>query len=89
MSANPTMTIRVRPEVKEKLELIAATTQRSKSFVAAEALSAYADRELEIINGIKRGLSDADAGRLVPHEQVIAEMREIVEDAKRRRAAEG
>ena len=56
MTASTTMTIRVRPDVKEKLDRIANDTQRSKSFLAGEAVAAYVDRELEIIDGIKRGM---------------------------------
>ncbi|WHO72200.1 CopG family ribbon-helix-helix protein [Rhizobium sp. BT03] len=89
MAVSTTMTIRVRPDVKEKLDRIAADTQRSKSFLAGEAVAAYVERELEIIEGIKLGRTDAEAGRVVPHEQAVAEMREVIEDAKRRKAARG
>jgi predicted transcriptional regulator len=88
MAASTTMTIRLRPEVKEKLDRIAADTQRSKSFLAGEAVAAYVDRELEIIDGIKRGMADAAAGRVVSHEQTIADMRKVVEDARRRKTAQ-
>lgn len=89
MASSTTMTIRVRPDVKEKLDRIAADTQRSKSFLAGEAVAAYVDRELEIIDGIKRGMADAAAGRVIPHEQAISEMRQVIEEAKRRKAARG
>ena len=82
------MTIRVSPETKSKLERIAADTRRSKSFLAAEAVSAYVERELEIIDGIKRGMADVAAGRVVPHEEVMAEARQIIADAKRKKAAQ-
>ncbi len=85
MPASTTMTIRVSPEVKEKLERIATDTRRSKSFLAGEAVSAYVDRELEIIEGIKRGLADVRAGRVVPHEQVMSEARRIIADAKKKK----
>jgi predicted transcriptional regulator len=39
--------------------------------------------ELEIIEGIKRGLADVTAGRVVSHEQVMSEAREIISAAKR------
>lgn len=77
------MTIRLAPEVKEKLDRIATDTRRSKSFLAGEAVAAYVDRELEIIDGIKRGLGDAAAGRLVPHDEAVAQMRDVVEKARR------
>lgn len=89
MTASTTMTIRVSPETKSKLERIAADTRRSKSFLAAEAVSAYVERELEIIDGIKRGMADVAAGRVVPHEEVMAEARQIIADAKRKKAAQG
>ena len=87
MTASTTMTIRVSPETKEKLERIATNTKRSKSFLAAEAVSAYVDHELQIIEGINRGLADVEAGRVVPHEQVMAEADQIIAEAKRKESA--
>lgn len=45
-----TVTIRVDPEVKDKLDRLARDTRRSRSYLAAEAVAAYVDRELEIIS---------------------------------------
>ena len=69
-----TMTIRLDETVKNKLERLAHDTRRSKSFLAAEAVSAYVERELEIIEGIQRGLADVEAGRVVPHDEAMAEI---------------
>ncbi|WP_336814633.1 CopG family ribbon-helix-helix protein [Bosea sp. MMO-172] len=85
MAATETMTIRVSAETKRKLERIAAGTRRSKSFLAGEAVSAYVDRELEIIEGIKRGLADVEAGRVVSHDEAIAEARRIIAEVRRER----
>jgi predicted transcriptional regulator len=82
MTANTTMTIRISSEIKEKLGRLASDTRRTRSFLAAEAVAAYVDRELEIVEGIKRGLADVDAGRVVPHAQVMAEARQIIAEAK-------
>ena len=86
MTASTTMTIRVSPETKTKLERIAADTRRSKSFLAAEAVSAYVERELEIIDGIKRGMADAAAGRVVPHDEAMAEIYAAIDAAESKRA---
>ncbi|MCW2319251.1 putative transcriptional regulator [Rhodoblastus acidophilus] len=86
MASSTTMTIRVRPDVKEKLNRIAADTQRSKSFLAGEAVAAYVDRELEILDGIKRGLADAEAARVVPHDQAMSEIYAVIEAAESKRA---
>ena len=82
MNASTTMTIRVPAELKEKLGRLAVGTRRSRSFLAAEAVTAYVERELEIIEGIQRGLVDVAAGRVVSHDQVTAKARQIIEDAK-------
>jgi len=87
MAESTTMTIRLDPEVKEKLGRIARDTRRSRSFLAAEAVAAFVDRELKIIEGIRRGLADMEAGRVVPHEQVMAEGRAIIDAAKAARKA--
>lgn len=82
MAASATMTIRVSLETKEKLDRIAADTRRSKSFLAAEALAAYADRGLEIIAGIKRGMADAETGRVVPHDEAIVDIHAAIESMR-------
>ncbi|WP_159589025.1 CopG family ribbon-helix-helix protein [Chelativorans xinjiangense] len=82
MPASTTMTIRVSPEVKEKLGRLAHDTKRSKSFLAAEALAGYVDRELDIIEGIRRGLADAEAGRVVEHDEAMAELYAVIEAAE-------
>jgi len=82
MPATSTMTIRLSDDVKSKLERISRDTRRSKAFLAAEAVAAYVDREAEIIDGIKRGLADAEAGRVVPHDEAMAEVYAVIEAAK-------
>ena len=81
MPASTTMTIRVRPDVKDKLDRLAAGTQRSKSFLAGEAVAAYVERELEIIEGIHAGLADAEAGRTVSHDEAMAEVYAVIDAA--------
>ena len=82
MNATTTMTIRVPAELKERLGRIADATRRSQSFLAAEAVSAYVDRELAIIEGIQRGLEDMRAGRVTPHKVVMAEARALIAEAR-------
>jgi predicted transcriptional regulator len=87
MGASTTMTIRVTPALKEKLGRLAHNTRRTKSFLAAEAVEAYVNRELQIIEGIQRGLADMAAGRVTPHEDVMARADEIIAEARQKRAA--
>ena len=85
---NTTMTVRVSPETKEKLDRIAHDTGRSQSHLASEAIAAYVERELEIIEGIQRGLDDVAAGRVVSHEEAMAELYAVIDAAEKHRAAE-
>ena len=83
--ASATMTIRLDAELKEKLGRLADSTRRSRSYLAAEAVAAYVDRELAIIEGIRQGLADVDAGRVVPHEEAMDRLDAVIEAAARRR----
>lgn len=86
MPSSATMTIRVSTDTKRKLERLAADTRRSKSFLAAEAVSAYVERELAIIDGVQRGLADVEAGRIVPHDEALAEIQAVIDAAKSSKA---
>ncbi len=85
--ASTTMTIRVPTEVHDKLTRLSQGTRRSRSYLAGEAVTAYVERELAIVEGIKRGLADAAAGRVTPHEEVMAQAHAIIDEAMRKRAA--
>ena len=86
MPASTTMTIRISADLKEKLGQLAQGTRRSNSFLAAEALAAYVERELKILLGIQEGLADMAAGNLMPHDEAMAEIDAIIEAARRKRA---
>lgn len=73
-----TMTIRLPVEVHDKLARLAQGTRRSRSFLAAEALTAYVDRELSIIDGIEQGLADVRAGRTIAHEEAMDQIDALI-----------
>ncbi len=60
--ASTTLTVRLAPELKDRLGTLAERTRRTKSFLAGEAIAGYVERELEIVAGIERGLDDMTAG---------------------------
>lgn len=86
MPESTTMTIRVSNELKERLGRLAQDTRRSRSFLAAEAVSAYVDRELAIVDGIRRGLADVKTGRIVAHADAMAEIDAAIEAAQGKKA---
>jgi predicted transcriptional regulator len=87
MPASTATTIRVSPEIKSTLERIAIDTRRSTSFLAAEAVSACVERELQSLDGIKRALADARLGHVVPHDDTMAEIHTVIDAAEAARDA--
>ncbi len=84
MAETTTITVRIPVELKAKLDRLAELMQRDQSDILAAALASYADYELEVVNGILRGMEDVKAGRVTPHDQVMDELDAIVEAARQR-----
>ena len=78
-----TVTVRISPETKARLEALAGHTRRTKSFLAGEAITDYVERELAIVESIKRGLADIEAGRVVPHEETMRRIRATIDRAQK------
>ena len=72
MANSTTLTVRLDSRLKKKLDKLAGSTKRSKSFLAAEAIANYVELNEWQIKAIKAGIKDADEGRLVEHEKVEA-----------------
>lgn len=69
----PVMT-RVKPEVKAALAAIARDTNRSESFIAAEAITAYIEANAWQVELIRQRVADSEKpdARFVPHDEVEA-----------------
>ena len=68
--SSATFTVRVDSNVKKRLEKLAKSTGRSRSFIAAEAIGSYLDVNEWQVAGIKRAIESMDRGEGVPHERV-------------------
>jgi RHH-type transcriptional regulator, rel operon repressor / antitoxin RelB len=67
-----TMTVRLEDEVKDRLDILAEATRRSKSFLAAEAIRAYVENNEWQIGEIQAALKEADAGDVASDKEVAA-----------------
>jgi RHH-type rel operon transcriptional repressor/antitoxin RelB len=72
MAGSTTLTVRVTPQVKRRLESVALRVRRSKSFLAAEAIEEFLAVQEWQVAAVKEGIAAADRGNLVPHEDVRA-----------------
>ena len=88
MAETTTITIRVPVEIKAKLDRLAELTDRSRSYLAAEALEIYTRYELEIVEGVLEGIADVETGRTIPHEQVMREMHELIERVQQQKKSD-
>jgi len=67
-----TMTVRLEDDVKDRLDVLAQATQRSKSFLAAEAIRTYVENNEWQIGEIQAALKEADAGDFANDKDVAA-----------------
>ncbi|WEK04403.1 MAG: CopG family transcriptional regulator [Candidatus Devosia phytovorans] len=86
MPSSTSLTIDLPADVREKLDQVSVETRRSVASLATEALSAYAEHELAVIDGIKRGLADLEADRVVPHDEAMARLRSTIATTQERQA---
>lgn len=67
-----TLTLRVPIEIKERLDKLADATNRSKSYLAGEALRQYIDLEAWQIGEIQQALKEADANDFASDAEIDA-----------------
>jgi RHH-type transcriptional regulator, rel operon repressor / antitoxin RelB len=72
-----TMTLRLSKKLEARLGKLAANTNRTKSFHAAEAIAEYIAGNEWQIAGITKAIRSADVGRTVPHTKVKAWLRTL------------
>lgn len=87
MANSTTLSVRLAPKIKQRLGRLAQQTKRTKSFLAGEAIASYVERELEIVQGIKHGLADAKAGRVVSHDVAMRRIRATIARTRRTKTA--
>ena len=68
--ASTTFTVRVDPVIKKRLEKLAKSTGRSRSYLAAEAINEYLDINEWQVAGIKRAIASLDRGEGGPHGRI-------------------
>lgn len=73
MAASTTMTLRLRPGLKSRLEKLAKVCRRTKSYIAGEAISEYVRINEFHIQEIKRGMAEAKRGELIDHADILKE----------------
>ena len=77
------MTIRVDRKTKSRLEKLAKAMERTKSYVAAEAIRSYVELNEWQITEIKSALKEADAGDFASEKEVQTVMKKWTRRARK------
>jgi RHH-type transcriptional regulator, rel operon repressor / antitoxin RelB len=65
-----TLSVRIDTGTKRRLDALSKRSNRSKSFLAAEAIAQYVESEEWQLGEIYAGIADLNAGHEVSHEKV-------------------
>jgi predicted transcriptional regulator len=85
MPTSTTLTVRISSKTKDQLGRLARRTSRTRSFLAGRAIADYVEREIEIVEGIRKGLEDIEAGRTIPHHQAMRRVQATIARAARKK----
>lgn len=78
MPKTATMTLRLSPDLRDKIGKLAEETDRTPSAVAQRGLSEYVDHQLWMIEEVERAREDFREGRTVPHDEAMARIDGII-----------
>ena len=82
MPESAVLTLRLDPKLKNQLDRLSKSMNRSRSFVAAQAIQEYVSVNEWQINEIKKGLAEADAGDFATDEEMQQTIRRLTRRAR-------
>jgi RHH-type transcriptional regulator, rel operon repressor / antitoxin RelB len=71
------VTARIDATLKARLDALARSTKRSKSFLAAEAIAAYVDLNEWQIGEIEAGIAELDAGEALSQAEAKKQYKQL------------
>ena len=75
-SASALISVRVSPEIADRLEQLAKSVDRSKSYLAAEAIEEYLDIHEWQVKAIHEGLIEIEQGAVIDFKDVKEQLGE-------------
>ena len=82
MPESSVLTLRLDAKLKNQLDRLSKSMNRSRSFVAAQAIQEYVSVNEWQINEIKKGLAEADAGDFATEEEMQQTIRRLTRRAR-------
>lgn len=87
MSAEEKLTLTLAAEILEALAYLSEQSGRSVETIASQALRRFVDFEVPVFEQIEEGMDDIAAGRVVSHEDAMAEIKAHIDARKNAEAA--
>lgn len=75
MSETTLISVRVPKDVAKRLAKLADATERSKSYVAGQAIEEFLTLQEWQVKAIREGIAQADAGKLSPHGEAVKRLK--------------
>ncbi len=82
MPESAILTLRLDAKLKKQLDRLSKSMNRSRSFVAAQAIQEYVSVNEWQIAEIKKGLAEADAGDFATEEEMQQTIRRLTRRAR-------
>jgi RHH-type rel operon transcriptional repressor/antitoxin RelB len=82
MAESSVLTLRLDPQLKKQLDLLSQAVNRSRSFVAAEAIREYVALNNWQIEETVKALSEADRGDFAPDKDVQRTLKKWIRRAR-------
>jgi RHH-type rel operon transcriptional repressor/antitoxin RelB len=82
MAESSVLTLRLDAKLKSQLDRLSKSMNRSRSFVAAQAIQEYVSVNEWQIAEIKKGLAEADAGDFATEEEMQQTIRRLTRRAR-------
>jgi predicted transcriptional regulator len=67
-----TVSFRLQPGTKQRIETLAKATNRSRTFIIEEAINSYLKLNEWQVQSILEGLKEVEAGDTTPHAAILA-----------------
>jgi len=71
----PVTTVRLEPEMRAQLDKMAEQMDRPRAWIIKEAVAQYLERETWFRAAVQQGMDDAEAGRLIDHDEIAARLK--------------
>jgi predicted transcriptional regulator len=83
MPVSKPMSIRLDEQLAGQLTTLATLTDRPKTWHVEQALRDYIAKEMQFLEAVEEGIKAEEAGDLVDHAEVVAELDRIIAGARR------